>query len=43
MEGRRSQGRGASRGRGGRQVQEPREARDTVAEQRQEPRTEVGD
>nr|XP_027124232.1 uncharacterized protein LOC113740917 [Coffea arabica] len=49
MEGRRSQGQGASRGReasrgrGGRQVQEPRETRVAVAEQQQEPRAESGD
>ena len=49
MEGRRSQERGTSQGRsmshrrGVRQVQEPREERDVMAEQQPEPRAEGGD
>ena len=43
MEGRRSHGRGASRGRGVRQSQEPRNKREIVAEQDRRPRIEAGD
>ena len=43
MEGRRSQGRGASRGRGARQAQEPREEREAAAKQQHEPQAEIGD
>ena len=43
MEGWWSQGRRVSRGRGSRQVQEPREEKGAAAEQQHEPRAEVGE